>query len=171
MTDVFNNSTQFMSDKDLYAIANYLKSLPGNPERDGEPWQYEPQIISGHLLNKPGAQTYMTRCSYCHGKDGMGRGSTIPPLAGATSMLVPSIASAVNITLNGSGRVVDQGVPDAYRMPVFRDELSNKEIAEVLSFIRSSWGNQGRAVTAGDVEKMRKETDPASSEVIILQMR
>lgn len=171
MTDAFNNSTQFMSDEDLYAIAHYLKSLPGNPERDGEPWQHEPQIIAGNLLNKSGAQTYMTRCSSCHGNDGMGRGSAIPPLAGATSMLVPDISSAVNITLNGSGRVVAQGVPDAYRMPPFRQQLSNEEVAEVLSFIRSSWGNHGGAVKSGDVDKMREETDPASSQVIILQMR
>lgn len=171
MTDAFNNSTQFMSDEDLYAIAHYLKSLPGNPEQDGKPWQHEPQSVTANLASKPGAGIYMTRCSACHGDDGMGQSPWIPPLAGATSMLVDDDSSAVNITLNGSGRAVAHGVPDAYRMPPFREQLSDKEIAEVLSFVRSTWGNHGDAVTAEDVKTMRHETDPASSEVIVLQMR
>ncbi|MFB9137019.1 c-type cytochrome [Vibrio olivae] len=171
MTDAFNNSTQFMTDDDLYAIAHYLKSLPGNPEKDGEPWQHKPQKVSGELAKLPGAETYMTRCSACHGSDGMGHKPWIPPLAGATSMLVSDDSSAVNVTLNGSGRAVAHGVPDAYRMPPFRQQLSDKEIAEVLSFVRTTWGNNGGEVSVDDVKAMREDTDPASSEVIILQMR
>ena len=72
--------------------------------------------------------------------------------------------------LNGSARVVAQGVPDAYRMPPFRNQLSDQQIADVLSYVRSSWGNTGGAVPAKAVRKLRKRTDPASSEVIVLQM-
>lgn len=171
MTDAFNNSTQFMSDEDLFAIAHYLKSLPGNPDQDGTPWQHQPQTVSANLASQPGAGIYMTRCSACHGDDGMGQSPWIPPLAGATSMLVSDDSAAVNVTLNGSGRAVAHGVPDAYRMPPFRQQLSDKEIAEVLSFVRSAWGNHGTTVKTEDVKAMRHDTDPASSEVIILQMR
>ncbi|WP_201742070.1 c-type cytochrome [Mangrovicoccus ximenensis] len=39
MAEVYNNSLQFMDGADLRAIAHYLKSLPGDPERDGAPWE------------------------------------------------------------------------------------------------------------------------------------
>ncbi|MGU9854021.1 c-type cytochrome [Pseudomonas koreensis] len=170
MTEAFNNSTQFMSDDDLTAIARYLKSLPGDRQRDGQPWQYQ-AVSATERLDAPGAHTYVTRCASCHGLDGKGQSQWMPPLAGATSALAKESASAINITLNGSQRVVAAGVPDAYRMPAFREQLSDQEIAEVLSFMRSTWGNQGGAVEAQAVSKLRERTGPASSSPIILQMR
>ncbi|MNC66830.1 Alcohol dehydrogenase cytochrome c subunit precursor [compost metagenome] len=95
----------------------------------------------------------------------------MPPLAGATSALAKENASAINITLNGSQRVVAAGVPDAYHMPAFREQLSDQQIAEVLTFMRGTWGNQGSAVEAQAVGKLREHTDPASSSPIILHMR
>ena len=167
MTEAFNNSTQFMQDDDLGAIARYLKSLPGDPQRDGTPWQYQPATVS----TGPGAHTYATRCASCHGLDGKGQPEWMPPLAGATSALAKESASAINITLNGSQRVVAAGVPDAYRMPAFREQLSDQEIADVLGYMRSTWGNNGGAVDAKAVGKLRGHTDPASSSPIILHMR
>ncbi|WP_338805498.1 cytochrome c [Pseudomonas chlororaphis] len=170
MTEAFNNSTQFMADEDLAAIARYLKSLPGDPQRDGTPWQYQ-AVSAASRLDSPGAHTYVTRCASCHGLDGQGQAEWMPPLAGATSALAKENASAINITLNGSQRVVAAGVPDAYRMPAFREQLSDREIAEVLTFVRGTWGNQGGAVDAQAVGKLRGHTDPASSSPIILHMR
>ena len=168
MTEAFNNSTQFMTDDDLAAIARYLKSLPGDRQRDGAPWQY--QAVSAGI-DTPGAHTYVTRCASCHGLDGKGQAEWMPPLAGATSMLAKENASAINITLNGSQRIVAAGVPDAYRMPAFREQLSDQEIAAVLSFARTTWGNQGGTVDTQAVGKLRGHTDPASSSPIILHMR
>jgi mono/diheme cytochrome c family protein len=170
MTEAFNNSTQFMSDDDLAAIARYLKSLPGDPQRDGAPWAYQ-AVAANARPDAPGAHTYATRCASCHGLDGKGQPDWMPPLAGATSALATETASAINITLNGAQRVVAAGVPDAYRMPAFREQLSDQDIAEVLTYVRSTWGNHGSAVEAKDVGKLREHTDPASSTPIILQMR
>lgn len=80
-------------------------------------------------------------------------------------------ASAINVVLNGSARIVADGVPDAYRMPPYRKQLTDQQAAEVLNFIRTSWGNQGEKVDAKAVSELRGKTDPASSNVIILQMR
>ncbi|MFC3941370.1 alcohol dehydrogenase [Pseudomonas gingeri NCPPB 3146 = LMG 5327] len=170
MTEAFNNSTQFMSDDDLRAIARYLKSLPGDPGRDGPAWQYQ-AVSAATRQDTPGAHTYVTRCAACHGLAGEGQPEWMPPLAGATSALAAHAESAINITLNGSQRVVAAGVPDAYRMPAFREQLSDQEIAEVLTFVRSTWGNQGGAVDAQAVGTLRGHTGPASSSPIILQMR
>ncbi|SLK03321.1 c-type cytochrome [Novosphingobium mathurense] len=176
MTEAFNNSLQFMRDEDLRAMAHYLKSLPGNPRKEGEPWQYDASsnqaLALANRMDHPGAQTYMAKCSFCHGADGRGQGQWIPPLAGSASAMTSEGApSAINITLNGSQRVVAQGVPDAYRMPPYRNQLSDGEIADALSFVRTAWGNRGGSVSPGDVADLRKRTDPASSQVIILQMR
>jgi mono/diheme cytochrome c family protein len=175
MTDVVNNSTQFMTDGDLKAIAHYLKSLPGSPQRDGEPWQYDASsnktLAVGERLRVPGAQTFMARCSACHGADGRGQSEWIPPLAGSAASMSKENASSINVTLNGSGRIVANGVPDAYRMPPFRNQLSDQEIADVLTFVRTSWGNKGGPVKADAVKDLRDRTNPASSNVIVLQMR
>lgn len=170
MTEAFNNSTQFMQDQDLAAIARYLKSLPGDPQRDGPPWQYQ-AVSAADALDKPGAHTYVTHCASCHGLQGQGQAQWIPPLAGASSMLAKENASAINITLNGSQRIVAAGVPDAYRMPALRQQLSDDEIAQVLSYVRTTWGNDGGAVSAKEVAKLRERTDPASSSPIVLHMR
>jgi mono/diheme cytochrome c family protein len=95
----------------------------------------------------------------------------VPPLAGASSLLAPDADSAVNIVLNGAGRVVAAGVPDSYRMPAYRVQLDDAEIAAVTSFVRSAWGNTGGPVDAAAVRDLRERTDPASDRVIVLQMR
>ncbi|WP_183030052.1 c-type cytochrome [Altericroceibacterium spongiae] len=170
MTEAFNNSLQFMDDQDLKAMAHYLHALPGDSSRDGEPWQYEAKMDAG-LAASSGAQTYMSRCSYCHGRDGRGQAPWIPPLAGAASSLAKDgKVSAINATLNGSGRVVAQGIPDAYRMPAYRNQLSDRQIAELLSFVRHAWGNEGGDVSEDDVADLREKTDPASTDPIVLQM-
>ncbi|ACC75817.1 cytochrome c [Paraburkholderia phymatum] len=175
MAEVFNNSTQYMTDGDLRAVAHYLKSLPGDPKRDGQPWQYDTasnsHLVLERRLRVPGAQTYMVKCSSCHGVDGRGQGQWIPSLAGSTASMATEDASSINVTLNGSARVVASGVPDAYRMPPFRKQLSDQDIADVLTFVRTSWGNKGGAVHPADVEQLRERTNPASSNVIVLQMR
>ncbi|WP_312838831.1 c-type cytochrome [Pantoea piersonii] len=169
MADAFNNSTQFMRDDDLRAIAHYLKSLPPGSNDSGKAWRYPAQSEQG-ASRLPGEQTFNARCSSCHGADGRGQAPWIPPLAGATSMQVEA-SSAINIVLNGSARIIADGVPDAYRMPPYRKQLSDQETADVLNYIRSSWGNGGAQTTAKAVGEMRQHTDPASSNVIILQMR
>ncbi|MAD44119.1 MAG: alcohol dehydrogenase [Oceanospirillaceae bacterium] len=175
MTDAYNNSTQFLTDNDLKAMAHYLKSLPGNPQRDGAPWTYDAstveQLSVANRSSVPGAKLYYDRCSACHGVDGKGKGQWIPPLAGSASSMASTAVSSINATLNGSGRVVSNGVPDAYRMPPYRQQLDDEEMAELLTFIRTAWGNTGGPVSKEEVAELRADTDPASSDVIVLQMR
>ena len=64
------------------------------------------------------------------------------------------------------------GQPDPYRMVQFRVMLNDQDVADVVNFIRSGWGNNAPGkVTAQDVAKVRKDTDPASDQVVILRMR
>jgi mono/diheme cytochrome c family protein len=80
-------------------------------------------------------------------------------------------SSLINLVLNGSSPLVVEGIPDSYRMPQFRQQYSDQEIADVVTLIRNGWGNQAPVVTAAEVAKLRKATDPASDQIIILKMR
>ena len=64
-----------------------------------------------------------------------------------------------------------KGIPDAYRMPQYRIQLNDEQIAQALSYVRSGWGNDAAPVTTDAVKKLRPVTDPSSDRVIILKMR
>ena len=95
----------------------------------------------------------------------------MPGLAGNPVVLDRDPSTLINVMLNASIPLVAKGVPDAYRMPQFREQLSDQDIADVVTLIRNGWGNHAPAVTATQVAKLRKATDPASDRLIILKMR
>ena len=165
MTEAFNNSTQYMTDEDLAAIAHYLKSLKANKT------VIDTTADRNQEANNPmGKKVFAQNCAACHGPQGEGKAPWIPPLVGVTSLNAPA-DSAINITLNGSMRVAHNGTADAYRMPPHRTKLDDEQIAAVLTYLRGSWGNQGSVVTAQQVSELRGKTDPANPNMIILQMR
>ncbi|MDB5407050.1 MAG: putative cytochrome c [Rhodospirillales bacterium] len=172
MLDVVNNSTPYLSDDDLNAIAKYLKSLPATAVQAAPVYdEAMSKALSSGSPQQPGATLYLGYCVSCHGADGKGQTSYIPPLAGNAVLLDGDPQSLINLTLNGAQPLVVKGAPDAYRMPQYRAQLSDEEIAEVLSFVRGAWGNGAAAVTADQVKAMRPITDPSSDQVIILKMR
>ena len=172
MIDVVNNSTPYLSDDDLNAVAEYLKSLPAASQETAVAYNdaTTTALRSGHA-KEPGASVFTGTCANCHGFDGKGFAPYMPPLAGNAVVLDKDPSSLINLVLNGSIPLVVKGMPDSYRMPQFRDQYSNQEIADVVTFIRNGWGNKAPAVTAAEVDKLRKQTDPSSDRVIVLKMR
>src|SRR5665213_112556 len=168
MIDVINNSSPYLSDADLDAIATYLNSLPASAP--GQPvYAYDhattKMLRAAHPAD-PGAAIYFGQCVSCHVDTGKGFAPYLPPLAGNPTVLDPDPASLINIVLNGSHPIVVKGTPDAHRMPQFRINLTDKDIADVVTFIRQGWGNRAGAVTPDQVAEMRKATDPSSDQVI-----
>jgi mono/diheme cytochrome c family protein len=49
--------------------------------------------------------------------------------------------------------------------------LSDQQLADIATFVRASWGNNGSAVTASEVRALREATDPTSDHVIVLRLR
>jgi mono/diheme cytochrome c family protein len=172
MIDVVNNSTPYLWDADINAIAVYLKSLPANANQASYAYDDSTtQALRGGHPSQAGAVLYAGNCASCHGLDGKGFSPYMPPIAGNPVVLGEDAASLINLVLNGSTPLVVKGTPDPYRMPQFRLQLSDQEIADVLTFIRDGWGNGAGAVTAAQVAELRKSTDPASDQVVILKMR
>jgi alcohol dehydrogenase (quinone), cytochrome c subunit len=172
MTDAINNSTSYFSEGDIEAIAVYLKSLPGTSAQQAVAYDNATtEALHNSPTTQPGAAIYAGDCASCHGFDAEGYISYMPALAGNPVVLDENPSSLINVVLNGSEPLVAQGMPEAYRMPQFRQQLSDQDTADVITFMRNRWGNQAPAVTATQVAKLRKATNPTSDQVIILKMR
>ena len=173
MVEVVNNSTYYMSDEDLNAMAVYLKSLPPVREKDQPIYVYDGRgsaQLTGLKFSDPGAVVYYNYCVTCHGADGKDS-PPHPPLAGNQAVLDPDPSSLVNLTLNGSLRVLAGRPLDTYDMPFFRILLNDREIADVVSFVRKNWGTRRSPVTAEQVATVRAATDPTLNDVIVLRMK
>ena len=158
MTDVINNSTQAMSDADLAALSTYIKSLSAT-DGPGAPYNYDARAsmaLLAHPAGDPGARVYAANCMHCHGADGKAFAPLLAPLAGNPNVLADDPLSLINVTLNGTHDLVIQGVPAPYPMPRYGLVLNDRQVADVLTFIRAGWNNGAAKVTAADVAKVRK---------------
>ena len=172
MLDVINNSIPYLSDADVDAMAAYLKSLSVTAGQASFVYDNATTtaLLSGEFDFR-GAKDYLGYCVSCHGADGKGMTPYLPPLAGSPVVLDDNPSSLINLVLNGAEPLVVKGAPDGYRMPQYRVQLTDNQIAEILSFMRSGWGNGAPPVTAAQVKAMRRVTDPSSDQVVILKMR
>jgi mono/diheme cytochrome c family protein len=175
MIDVINYSTQYLSDADNLAIADYLKSLPPANADDTQGWHYDAAAATalGKLqFGAPGAQIYAQYCADCHQRDGSGQAPFIPSLAGNPAVLDADSVSLINITLNGSSPLVVAGNPDFYRMASYRTILNDQQITDLVNFVRSSWGNHASSVSADQVATLRAKSDAVQVEELnLLRMR
>ncbi len=108
---------------------------------------------------KAGAIVFTTYCQPCHQADGNGLPNQFPPLAGSEWVLAEGPNRIARIVLNGlAGPVKVKGADYNNQMNAFKDSLDDGQIADVLTYIRNSWGNKASAVTATEVAAIRKET-------------
>ena len=158
MSDVVVHSMQYMSQDDLTAIARYLKSLPAVDPKD-QPHQYDKQVAQALWKgddSEPGASVYIDNCAACHRTDGHGYTRVFPALAGNPVLQTADATSLINIVLNGGTLPATHTAPSTFTMPAFAWRLSDQEVADVVSFIRGSWGNKGAPVNASEVADLRK---------------
>lgn len=159
MSDVVVHSMQYLSQDDLTAIARYLKSLPAVDPKD-QPHQYDKQVAQALWKGddrQRGASVYIDNCAACHRTDGHGYTRVFPALAGNPVLQTADATSLINIVLNGGTLPATHSAPSTFTMPAFAWRLSDQEVADVVSFIRGSWGNQGGPVKASDVADLRKD--------------
>jgi mono/diheme cytochrome c family protein len=98
-----------------------------------------------------GAKVYDTNCSSCHGAMGQGSPGAFPPLA-ANPVVVGDAGKVIHIVKGGlTGKIMVAGHSYNGTMPAWGSSLSNGDIAAVITFVRSSWGNKAAAVTEAQV--------------------
>ncbi|MFV0539664.1 MAG: copper-containing nitrite reductase [Aestuariibaculum sp.] len=102
-----------------------------------------------------GKQTYMQTCFACHQSEGQGVPNAFPPLA-KSDYLNADVNRAIGIVLNGlTGEITVNG--EKYNSVMTRQMLSSEEIANVLTYVYNSWGNNGTKVTRQMVDKVKNK--------------
>ncbi|CAK6497322.1 Gluconate 2-dehydrogenase cytochrome c subunit [Pantoea sp. Nvir] len=160
MTEVVEHSLQHLSDKDIAAIAHYLKSLGA---KDPNQAAFSVDDATAKALWKgddsaTGASVYVDSCAACHKTDGSGYQRFFPALRGNPVVMAEDPTSLIHIVLAGGTLPGVKGAPTTITMPAFGWRLDDQQVADVVNFIRTSWGNGGKSdVTAKDVAKLRKD--------------
>lgn len=102
-----------------------------------------------------GARVYRALCVACHLPDGRGMAGVTPPLAGADFMLQDR-ERAVAIVLHGlTGPITVNGTGYSNVMPPLNAVLTDRQVADVLTYVFNTWGNDGEAFDAGFVATVR----------------
>jgi len=116
---------------------------------------YQPRSGAAAMLAQ-GKRTYDMICGVCHGPDGMGKPGQAPPLAGSEWVNAPGHNRLTRIPLAGlNGPLTVEGREWNLNMAPMGAALSDADLAAVLTYIRSSWGNKAGPVTADDVKSVR----------------
>jgi mono/diheme cytochrome c family protein len=104
-----------------------------------------------------GRQIFEAQCQLCHQPNGLGTPGTFPPLDGS-EWVNGSVHRLIRIPNNGlTGAVKVKGEIWTASMPNMGAGLSDQDLADLLSFVRSAWSNKSGPVTVDDVKKVRGE--------------
>ncbi|MFC4230512.1 c-type cytochrome [Parasediminibacterium paludis] len=116
----------------------------------------QPKVVVNNAATsiERGKVVYQKECLSCHQADGGGVPHLNPPLYESTDV-VGDKKKIISIVLRGmTDRVPIDGEYYSNNMAPHQ-ELSNLQIADVLTFIRASWGNKASAVTPAEVQAVR----------------
>jgi mono/diheme cytochrome c family protein len=150
MAEVVENSTSHMTDADLLAIATYLKD---NAARSVTPIT---ALAAEDRRMVTGKAVYEDRCAPCHDSGGAGIATLFPRLANAPLVQASDPTSLIRVVLIGNRAGATAAAPTAPAMPPFGWNLSDQEIADVLTYVRNAWGNAAQPVQPADVAKLRE---------------
>lgn len=151
MADVITFSMAMLSDEDRHAVATYLKALPASAD--------ENSTAPDAAAMQRGAAIFSDACSSCHLSDGRGQPGYFPPLGHNAVVQQNDPSGVLHIVLAGSRVGPGTKIVSPMTMPSFAWKLSDREIADVLTFLRNSWGNRAPAVAADAARKIRDKLD------------
>jgi alcohol dehydrogenase (quinone), cytochrome c subunit len=163
MSDVIIHSTQYMTAADALASAKYLKALQNPGEEAATHFTYDPAehtALKNGDARKPGAMIYLNNCAACHRPDGVGYDLVFPRLAGNPVVQAGNAQSLISIVLDGSQTPRTPRTPAQFTMPSFAWRLSDEDVANVVTFVRTSWGNGASPASPAEVAKIRKSLPP-----------
>ncbi len=120
--------------------------------------QSNPKIASltKEIQMEKGKGVFMQTCFVCHQLNGEGIPNQIPPLAKSDALMADKVGSIRGVLQGRSGEIVVNGKKyNGIMTPL--NYLSDDDIANVLTYVRNSFGNSGDAVNANEVRVIRAE--------------
>lgn len=149
MYDVVHNSTRWLTPDDAGAMATYLmRSRPVAPS-------VVASLATASAPPAAGRQTYLQLCSACHGVDGEGIAHVAPPMRTNASL---RLSSPRNLLVVITGGLPERPLPHGERfqaMPRFGPLLDDRQIADLVTWLRGTWGGVPVAVTPDEVRAVR----------------
>lgn len=116
---------------------------------------YQPKSGAAAALAQ-GKKSYEAVCGTCHGNDGLGKPGQAPSLAGSEWVVAKGHNRLAHIPLAGISGPIQVGGKDwNMAMAAMGAALSDADLANVLTYIRGSWGNKAGEVTADDIKAIR----------------
>lgn len=101
-----------------------------------------------------GKKVYETYCLACHQADGAGVQRMNPPLV-KTQWVLGDKKKLIGIVLNGMDEPIEIDGETYSSIMAPHDFLKDQEVADVLTYVRNSFGNKASAVTAAEVKAVR----------------
>lgn len=159
MTSVIEHSLSYLTQKDLEAIADYLKSLPGEGQAvvlsADATEKTATELNSAKVDINSGARLYLDSCGACHFTRGEGAPRVFPQLDGNSLINAKDPSGLIHVILAGARLPSTKGAPEALAMPAFGWRLNDDEVAKLATFVRQAWNNHASAVTAEQVADVR----------------
>lgn len=109
-------------------------------------------VSAGSAFAQDGAAMFAQNCSACHQPMGQGIPGAFPALAGDKFVVGDPKGPAYVVTHGRGG------------MPNFSADLSDAEVATILSFVRSAWGNSAPPIDAATVASVRGAPAPPDNQ-------
>jgi mono/diheme cytochrome c family protein len=148
MSETINDSLKYLTDADLHAIAAYLKSVSAQQS-------YQPVVnANAQAPRSTSSNAYLSHCAFCHGVGGQGIAGQIPALAGNGAVTTEGPENVIRVVLGGLP--ASHGM---HPMPAVGAELTDQDVADIVNYVRTAWGNSAPAnAQAGDVGTLRSTT-------------
>ena len=103
-----------------------------------------------------GAKVFAANCTGCHGATGMGQPGIFPSLVANPYVSGDAKRVIHTVKFGLTGKIVAKGVKYDGQMPAWAGTLSDSQIADVISYVRTTWGNKGSLVTVAQVRAVKK---------------
>lgn len=107
----------------------------------------EPKKLSKEELMQLGEKTYLNRCAMCHQANGVGMPPIFPALKGS-KMVIGPVTDHMDRVFNGKAGTA---------MQAFRNQLTDEELAAVITYERNAWDNNANIVVQpADIKAVKK---------------
>jgi cbb3-type cytochrome c oxidase subunit III len=137
-----------LSDDDVAAVLSYIRSAWTNKAAVITPDQV---AVARNPVASSGGQIFAAKCAACHQSAGQGT-SAYPPLNGNPHVGTSDPKEMIATIVNGrSGTLAVNGTTYNGKMPAWKGQLSNADIAAVATYVRSAWTNKAAGVTEQEV--------------------